>query len=71
MTAFVPETIRERGENARFEIFETSAAILQRAGWRLLNPQIRRIADEEECHAFIRSPLPVWALQGTDVQSNQ
>ncbi|GFF55919.1 hypothetical protein IFM58399_10193 [Aspergillus lentulus] len=58
MTAFVPETIRERGENARFEIFETSAAILQRAGWRLLNPQIRRIADEEECHAFIRSPLP-------------
>ncbi|KAF9886494.1 hypothetical protein FE257_011401 [Aspergillus nanangensis] len=54
MTAVELDLIETQEEKVQFETFETSAAIIQRAGWRLLSPQTRRITDEEECHAIIQ-----------------
>ncbi|KAL4732990.1 hypothetical protein BDV11DRAFT_200967 [Aspergillus similis] len=45
-------------QKARYEFYQTSAAIIQRAGLKLYHPEPENIPDEQKCHEFIREPLP-------------
>ncbi|TAQ89072.1 hypothetical protein B7494_g2585 [Chlorociboria aeruginascens] len=38
-----------------YQSFETSAAVIQRAGWKIKNPQIKEVANETEALNFIKT----------------